>query len=439
MKNLTIKPGGSLTGRLTIPGDKSVSHRALILSAIAHGTTKITNFLPGEDNFATLEALRELGVNITQKDTTEIEVIGAGKQGLKAPSHTLDLGNAGTGFRLLAGLLAGQPFSSTLIGDASLSQRPMDRIIQPLEMMGTRISAFNARFAPLHIHGAPTLKGIHYPLPVASAQVKSCLLLAGLYAQGTTCLEEHLPTRDHTERLLKHLDHPCDITPTSTHREIRITGGAELQAKSIHVPGDFSSAAFFIVGALIAPGSDLVIEHVGLNPTRIGLITLLQQMGGNIEIVDETLRGHEPIGTLRIRASDLQGITVPPELVPICMDEFPIFFIAGACAQGETILRNAAELRIKETDRLAAMSAGLTTLGITHDIAEDGIRIQGGTFQGGLIDGQHDHRVAMAFSIAALRANSPIYLKNCDKVSTSFPTFTALANAAGLKVHSVYQ
>lgn len=438
MNNLTIKPGGKLTGRISIPGDKSISHRALMLCAIAQGSSEIHHFLAGEDNLATLQALRALGADITQKTSTHLEIQGVGKHGLKGSSHALDLGNAGTGFRLLAGLLAGQAFSSTLVGDASLSKRPMDRIMTPLQKMGAKMTAHEDRFAPLHIHGTSQLNAIDYTLPIPSAQVKSCLLLAGLYAHDKTAITEPITTRDHTERLLQYLDYPCDITLSDESKKIYLTSDGELQGKKITIPGDFSSAAFFIVGALIAPQSELIIENVGLNPTRTGLLTLLKMMGGDIEILDQSMLDNEPIGTLRIRASELHGITVPPALIPSCIDELPIFFIACACARGETYVSEIAELRVKESDRLITMSTALATLGIAHEITADSIHIQGGQLTGGLIDSHHDHRIAMALSIAGLRSRTPIYLKNCDKVGTSFPNFASLAHGIGLKIHAVY-
>lgn len=426
-KTLALESGGALRGRISIPGDKSISHRALMLTAIANGTSHIRHFLFGEDNLATLAALQALGATIKIKNETELEVMGAGKHGLHAASHPLDMGNAGTGMRLLTGLLAGQRFSSTLVGDASLQQRPMDRIIQPLAHMGANITARKQRFAPLQIQAA-NLTSINYTLPIASAQIKSCLLLAGLYAEGTTRIHEPLPARDHTERLLQYLNYPCTVIHHTNGNSIELIGQAELSANTTTIPGDFSSAAFFIVGALIAPHSDLIIENVGLNPTRTGLLTLLKSMGASIEIMEQQNINNEPLGTLRVRTSELHGITVPPELVPLAIDEFPIFFIAAACAQGDTLLQHAAELRVKESDRLAVMAEGLTTLGIENQLFNDGIQIRGGTLMGGMIDAHHDHRIAMAFAIASLRSNKPIHLKHYEKIATSFPNFMTLFN-----------
>ncbi len=438
MVDFIVNAGGTLKGCITVPGDKSISHRALMLAALAQGTSTLSHFLAATDTLATLHALRTLGVNITQTQATQLTIQGVGKSGLSAPKQALDLGNAGTGMRLLAGVLAGQVFESTLIGDASLQQRPMDRILTPLAQMGAHITARSQRFAPLHITPVSALHAMRYTLPLASAQVKSCLLLAGLLAQGTTQITETTPTRDHTEKLLGYLDYPCTLHTTPNGQMISVEGQATLHAKPITIPGDFSSAAFFIVGALIAPHADLIIENVGLNPTRTGLLTLLRSMGARIDIIEETETCSEKSGTLRIHSSELKGITVPHELVALAIDEFPIFFIASACAQGETRLTGAAELRVKESDRLNTMSAGLTTLGVKHETYPDGMVIEGcSAFQGGLVDSQQDHRIAMAFSIAALRAKAPIKIKHCDPVATSFPRFVQVAHRAGLDIAKV--
>ncbi len=426
-----VQPGGALRGSLRVPGDKSISHRAIMLGSLAEGRTAISGFLQGEDCLATLNAFRAMGVPIEQPEPGRVLISGVGLHGLAAPDHPLDLGNSGTSMRLMSGLLAGQSFDTVLTGDASLTRRPMRRVIEPLTQMGARISAADAGCAPLRIHGGQTLTGIDYALPVASAQVKSCLLLAGLYAQGVTRVTEPAPTRDHTERMLQGFGYPVQ---RQDQRSIAVTGGGRLQGASIDVPADISSAAFFLVGASIAPGSDLVLEHVGVNPTRTGVIDILRLMGADIEVLNPRQVGGEPVADLRVRHAPLHGVRIPEALVPLAIDEFPALFIAAACAQGVTVLTGAAELRVKESDRIQVMADGLNALGVAAGPTSDGIIIQGGTLSGGTLASHGDHRIAMSFAIAALRASGPITLLDCANVNTSFPGFASLAGNAGLSI-----
>jgi 3-phosphoshikimate 1-carboxyvinyltransferase len=423
-----VQPGGCLQGSLRVPGDKSISHRSIMLGSLAEGVTEVSGFLEGEDALATLNAFRAMGVEIEGPDNGRVRIHGVGMQGLKAPTAPLDLGNSGTSMRLLSGLLAGQDFEVTLTGDSSLSGRPMRRVTDPLAAMGARIETTEAGTAPLRILPSNELKGIDYDMPVASAQVKSCLLLAGLYAEGETCVTEPAPTRDHTERMLSGFGYEI-------HRDGAkscLTGGGRLQACSLDVPADISSAAFFLVGASIAEGSDLLLEHVGINPTRVGIINILRQMGADIEVLNERDAGGEPVADLRVRSSQLKGIRIPEEQVPLAIDEFPALFVAAACAEGETVLTGAEELRVKESDRIQVMADGLVALGIDARPTPDGMVIQGGQFQEGTVDSHGDHRIAMSFAMAALRSSGEITIRDCANVNTSFPGFVALAAKAGL-------
>jgi 3-phosphoshikimate 1-carboxyvinyltransferase len=426
-------PGGSVVGDLRVPGDKSISHRAVILSSISDGVTKVKGFLQGEDSLKTVAAFREMGVTIIGPDDGELIVFGVGKFGLRKPRKALDMGNSGTAMRLLAGLLAAQPFSSVLIGDESLMQRPMNRIVEPLREMGADIEAGKSGVPPLNITGCE-LKGINYDLPIASAQVQSCVLLAGIYASGETTVYEPQICRDHTERMLSGFGY--DVQRREDSR-ISLTGGEPLVATEIEVPADISSAAFFLVAAAITPGSDLYLRHVGINPTRIGILNLLEMMNASIELQNERVVGGEPVADIRVRYSVLRGVEIPVSQVPLTIDEFPILFIAAACADGETILRGAEELRVKESDRLAAMAKGLETLGVDLDLFPDGIRIKGNNkmqFTGGEIDSHGDHRIAMAFAVAGLRSLSVIEILDCSNVDTSFPNFAMMAQQVGLKL-----
>ncbi len=426
------KPGGALKGELRVAGDKSISHRSVMLGSLAEGTTEISGFLEGEDSLATLNAFRAMGVRIEGPAGGRVVVQGVGLHGLKAPTGALDLGNSGTSMRLLSGLLAGQAFDSELVGDSSLMGRPMRRVTDPLLSMGASISSTEAGTAPLKISGGQTLQAMHYDMPVASAQVKSCLLLAGLYADGQTCVREPAPTRDHTERMLAGMGYPV----TRDGDLACVEGGGVLKAACIDVPSDISSAAFFLVGASISPGSDLLLKHVGINPTRTGVIEILKLMGANIEIINPREVGGEPVADLRVRSASLKGIDIPVEQVPLAIDEFPALFVAAACAEGRTLLAGAEELRVKESDRIQVMADGLRALGIDAEPTPDGMVIQGGSMRGGRVDSHGDHRIAMAFSMAALRAGGVIEISDCANVNTSFPGFVERAAGAGLRIET---
>ncbi len=434
MKRYIVQPGGSVSGSVRVPGDKSISHRALLLGGIAEGMTEISGFLASEDCLATLAALRALGVSIEQPAPEQVRVHGVGAAGLTAAAGPLDMGNAGTAMRLSMGLLAGQPFDSTLIGDASLMRRPMERVAVPLRLMGARIDTQEGR-PPVRIHGGAHLSAIDYPMPVASAQVKSAILLAALFAAGRTRVTEPAPTRDHSERMLSAFGVELLLRGGS----VSLEGGQTLSGTAIRVPGDFSSAAFFIVAGCLAAREPLILEGVGVNPTRAGLLELLGQMGADIRVhrrpTEAGAERAEPVADIEVRASALKGIKVPEALVPLAIDEFPIFFIAAACAEGETLVRGALELRVKESDRLAVMAEGLGSLGIEHDLLPDGLWIRGrGDFEGGSIDSHGDHRIAMAFAVAALRASAPLEIRDVANVATSFPGFTERARAVGLRL-----
>lgn len=425
-----VAPGGALTGRIRVPGDKSISHRSIMLGSIAEGITRVSGFLEGEDALATMNVFRAFGVRIDGPERGDVMVHGVGMRGLKAPHKMLDCGNSGTSMRLLCGLLAGQNFDCELTGDDSLRQRPMQRIAEPLGQMRAEIVTAEGGRPPLKITGVANMRGIEYRLPIASAQVKSALLLAGLYARGKTCVTEPAPTRDHTERMLAAFGYPVERNGGT----VCVTGGGKLTATSIDVPADISSAAFFMVGASIAPGSDVTLEHVGVNPTRTGAIDILRLMGANIELINQRQAGGEPVADIRVRHAELRGIEIPVELVPLAIDEFPVLFVAAANARGVTVLRGAEELRVKESDRIQVMADGLRALGIGAEPAAEGMRVTGGRYGGGVVDSHGDHRVAMAFAIAALRAGAPITITDCSNVATSFPGFVELADSAGLKI-----
>ena len=418
--------GEPLHGELTVPGDKSVSHRAIMFGALAEGVTRIEGFLEGEDTRATAAIFAKLGVRIEAPSDGVRIVHGVGLHGLQATDEALDCGNAGTAMRLLAGLLAGQRFDSVLVGDESLSKRPMKRVIEPLEALGARIDSNDGR-APLRIAGGQPLRGVETVLPVASAQLKSALLLAGLYADGETRVHEPHPTRDYTERMLTAFGVPCDFAPGFA----AVRGGAALRATEVDVPADFSSAAFFIVAASVVPGSELLLRKVGMNPRRTGLLHVLRAMGADIVEENPGEQGGEPVCDLRVRHAPLRGIEVPVEHVPDMIDEFPALFIAAACAQGDTVVRGAAELRVKESDRIATMAAGLRALGIEVDETPDGATIRGGALRGGWVESHGDHRIAMAFAIAAQCADGEVRIGDVANVATSFPGFDALARGAG--------
>ncbi len=433
MINYIIQPGGKLTGQIRVPGDKSISHRSVMLGSLAEGTTRVTGLLEGEDVLSTLGAFRAMGVVAEGPDHGKLVIHGVGLHGLKAPKQALDMGNSGTAMRLMAGILAGQAFDSELVGDASLSKRPMQRVSDPLGAMGAAIATAAGGRPPLRIAGGRKLHGIDYQMPVASAQVKSCLLLAGLYAEGETSVTEPAPTRDHTERMLRGFGYAVKTQGA----RVSVQGGGRLKACDIDVPADISSATFFLVGASISPGSDLMLEHVGINPTRIGVINILKLMGANLELLNPCEAGGEPVADIRVRAANLHGIRIPEDQVPLAIDEFPALFIAAACAQGETVLTGAHELRVKESDRIAAMAQGLKHLGIAVRETPDGIVIQGGRLQGGEIDSHGDHRVAMSFAVAALAAFGPIMVRDCKNVDTSFPGFMELAARTGLAIQTM--
>lgn len=429
-----VHPGGKMQGTLRVPGDKSISHRSIIFGSLASGTTEVTGFLEGEDALATMNAFRAMGVHIEGPDQGRVTIHGVGLHGLTKPEKIIDCGNSGTTMRLLSGLLSAQKFDTVLTGDASLQKRPMRRVADPLAQMNAHVKTTDTGRPPLEITGNAHLKGIHYAMPVASAQVKSALLLAGLYAEGETTVVEPAPTRDHTERMLTAFGYPVEVS--GAHREIiRVRSGGTLTATNIEVPADISSAAFFMVAAAITPDSDVILTHVGLNPTRTGVIDILKQMGADLTIENQRLVGGEPVGDIHIRYAPLHGIHIPEALVPLAIDEFPALFIAAANATGETILTGAEELRVKESDRIQVMADGLNVLGIQNEVLPDGIKITGqpaGGYRGGEILTHHDHRIAMSFAIAALRAHAPILIRECQNIATSFPTFWALAQTAGL-------
>ncbi|RDH83921.1 MAG: 3-phosphoshikimate 1-carboxyvinyltransferase [endosymbiont of Galathealinum brachiosum] len=426
-----VKPGGQLTGEFRVPGDKSISHRSIMFGAIADGTTHVTGFLQGEDSLNTLRAFRAMGVEIEgPNDKGEVTIHGVGIDGLKKPSKDIDLGNSGTSIRLMSGLLSGQTFDVVLSGDRSLSKRPMKRVTDPLALMGAIVDTDEGGRPPLRINGGSTIKGIDYVMPMASAQVKSCVLLAGMYAEGKTCVTEPATTRDHTERMLNAFGYPVE----TTGNKMCIEGGARLTACDIDVPSDISSAAFYMVGGSIAENSDITLQHVGVNPTRTGVIDILKLMGANIELLNERIVGGEPVADIRIQSAKLKGINVPESLVPLAIDEFPVLFVAAACAEGQTVITGAEELRVKESDRIQVMADGLQAIGVDAEATPDGMIINGGPVKGGKVHSRDDHRIAMAFTMAGLRSESDIIIEDCENVNTSFPDFIGIANKAGIAV-----
>ncbi len=424
-----------MKGNLRVAGDKSISHRAIILGSIADGVTRISGFLEAEDAMATLAAFRSMGVEIEGPESGRVIVHGVGLDGLQAPDVPLDLGNSGTSMRLLCGLLAGQAFDSILTGDSSLLRRPMRRVTDPLASMGGQIGVSNEGTAPLHIAGNSKLSAIDYIMPVASAQVKSCIILAALYAKGVTHITEPGPSRDHSERMLAGFSCPLSIIDS----KISISGGNRLIGTEIDVPADISSAAFFLVAATITPGSDIILRHVGVNSTRTGIIEILKLMGADISLTNQQVVGGESIADIRIKSSPLRGIKIPEYMVPLAIDEFPVLFVAAACAEGQTILSGASELRVKESDRIQAMADGLTALGIDAQPTADGMIINGGRIIGGQVDSFGDHRIAMAFSIAGFRASDEITILNCANVRTSFPDFVSSARDLGLDINECWE
>ena len=433
MPHYVVDPVVKTAGAIRVPGDKSISHRTLMLGGIAEGVTSARGFLESEDCLATMQAMQSLGVRIERTGREEVRVHGVGLRGLKSAGRVLDMGNSGTAMRLMTGLLAGQHFDSELIGDASLMKRPMERAAAPLRLMGARIETAAGK-PPVRIARSNGLTGIRYESPVASAQVKSAILLAGLYAEGPTTVIEPAVTRDHTERML--LSFGCRLE--SGRGEVRVSPPARLEACSLEVPGDFSSAAFFMVAGSIGRDGGLTITGVGVNPTRTGLLDILALMGADLRVVNHRSAGAEPVADIEVRPTRLRGIEVPEHLVPLSIDEFPALFIAAACAEGETLVTGAEELRVKESDRIAVMAEGLTALGVVCEVRPDGIRIQGrpdgAAFSGGVVDSHGDHRIAMSFAIASLRAGAAIQIRDVANVATSFPDFPGVARAAGLDV-----
>jgi len=433
MSRYLVQPNTQAVGSIVVPGDKSISHRSLMLGGIAAGITQVRGFLESEDCLATMGAMRALGVTIERPGLYEVRVHGVGVRGLKSAAHALDMGNAGTAMRLMTGLLAGQAFDSELIGDVSLMKRPMERVAGPLRQMGAHIETLNGR-APIRIRGGQQLHGMHYDMPMASAQVKSAVLLAGLYADTPTTVVEPAVTRDHTERML--LGFGCDVS--AVRGKITLQPPTQLTACSLEVPGDFSSAAFFIVAGCLAARDVFTIRNVGINPTRTGLLDILALMGADIRLINHRSAGAEPVADIEVRRSELRGIAVPQELVPLAIDEFPVLFVAAACATGETVVTGAEELRVKESDRIGVMAEGLRVLGIDCEVLSDGMHVQGkpqrASFSGGQLDSHGDHRIAMSFAVASLRAHSPIEILDVDNVATSFPGFIETAVAAGMNV-----
>ncbi len=422
-------PNGRVAGEMRVPGDKSISHRAAMLGSIATGITEIHGFLDGEDCLATLAAFAAMGVHIERPGPGDVRIHGAGMRGLQPAAAALDLGNSGTSMRLLAGLLCGQRFDSVLVGDASLMRRPMERVAVPLRRMGADVRTNEGR-PPLTVAGGRTLRGCEHRLELPSAQVKSAILLAGLQAEGRTTVREPGRARDHTEILLEEFG----VAIAREKQVVSLEGPAQLAATRIDVPGDFSSAAFFIVAGLIAGRSPLLIRGVGVNPTRTALLDVLRSMGGDIRLHPVAGRGGEPVADIEVRPGALRGVTVPAESVPIAMDEFPCLFAAAAVAEGETVVTGAGELRVKETDRLSAMSDGLVALGVDVEPLPDGLRVRGGTVAGGIVDSRGDHRVAMSFAVLAARAQSPVTIRDVQNVGTSFPGFATAARTAGLQL-----
>jgi 3-phosphoshikimate 1-carboxyvinyltransferase len=425
-----VQPGGCLSGSFRVPGDKSMSHRSIMLGSVAEGITEVSGFLEGEDALATLQAFRDMGVHIEGPDNGNVIIHGVGLNGLTAPSKPLNVGNAGTAMRLLMGFLAGQNFEFTLTGDAAVTARPMNRVANPLREMGVVVETAAEGRPPVTVKANGQVNAIHYVMPMASAQVKSCVLLAGLYAEGETSTIEPAPTRDHTERMLRGFGY--DVKTEGN--KASLVGGGTLTATNIDVPADISSAAFFMVAASIAPGSDIILQHVGVNPTRDGVISILRLMGADIGLSNQREGGGEPVADIRVRYVGLKGIQVPEEYVPLAIDEFPVLFIAAACAEGTTVLTGAEELRVKECDRIQVMADGLQALGVKATPTPDGMIIEGGEIGGGHVETHDDHRIAMAFTVAGLRASDTIVVNNCGHVATSFPGFPTLAKQVGISI-----
>jgi len=432
MNTILSSPTQGLSGKFRVPGDKSISHRAVMLGSLAEGVTEVTGFLEAEDALATLACFQAMGVKIDRLSEGRLRIYGVGLHGLKAPENALYVGNSGTSMRLLSGILAGQPFDSVLTGDNSLTKRPMRRVIDPLTLMGAVVNSSDKGTSPLEIKGGQSLEGIQYQMPMGSAQVKSCLLLAGLYANGTTEISEPAVTRDHTERMLRGFGYAVK----TEGNVVSLRGGGKLEAMSIDVPADISSAAFFLVAASITPNSNITLEHVGVNRTRTGVIDILLKMGADIQLQNERTVGGEKVADIRVRSSQLNGIDVPENLVALAIDEFPVIFIAAAYAKGKTRVTGAEELRVKESDRIQAMADGLQRLGVDAQATIDGMIINGGPVYGGEVESVDDHRIAMAFAVAGLQAEGVIKINNCENVATSFPNFVALASQCGFNLNA---
>jgi 3-phosphoshikimate 1-carboxyvinyltransferase len=426
-RTLQIESAARLSGRIAVPGDKSISHRSLMLSSLAVGESRIEGLLEGEDVLATAAAMRAMGATIERGDDGTWRVWGVGVGGLLQPANAVDMGNSGTSTRLLAGLVASHPITATFVGDASLSKRPMGRVIDPLSLMGADFSASPGGRLPMMVRGICPAVPIDYTLPVASAQVKSAVLLAGLNTPGITRVIEPVPTRDHSERMLAGFGATLTVEATNRGRVISIHGEAELKPQQIVVPGDPSSAAFWAVAASIVPGSDVTIANVGLNPTRAGIFTALRMMGADITEVDPRTVGGEPVADLVVRHAPLKAIDVPPDLAPSMIDEYPVLFVAAALAEGRTVARGAHELRVKESDRIAAMAAALEACGVNVEEFDDGLAITGTGGDpipgGGTIASLLDHRIAMAMTVAGLVARRPITIDDVAPVATSYPVF----------------
>ena len=420
VKTMRVIPVERLSGEICVQGDKSISHRAVIIGSIANGTTIVTNFLTSEDCLATMKAFKAMGILIEEFDGNKLKIHGKGPNGLAEPPDVMDIGNSGTSARLLCGLLSAQPFFSVMTGDNSLRRRPMKRVTEPLRQMGARIwGRRGGEYLPLSIQGGE-LKGFFHRMAVPSAQVKTALLLAGLFAKGRTTIEELLPTRDHTERMLKY----CGVDLIRKGTTIAVEGGQSPSSRDIEIPGDISAAAFFIVGASMLKGSEIVIKGVGLNPTRTGIIDILRQMGASIEMDNLREMGGEPAGDIRVRSAPLKGVEIKGDIIPRCVDELPVLCIAAAIAEGETWIRDAAELRVKESDRIAGMAECLSSLGVEVETFEDGMRIQGTKrLKGSMCNSRGDHRIAMSMAIAGLAAEGETLIEDTECINTSFPMF----------------
>lgn len=431
-----VKAGSKLTGEVQLPGDKSISHRSIMCAALAEGTSVINGFLNGEDCLATLDAFSKMGVSIDRTDN-KVVVQGVGLRGLKKPDSDLYLGNSGTSMRLMSGILAGQNFSTVLTGDHSLSARPMERVVTPLNLMGSNISTNLEGKPPIRIESSSGLNSLSYELPIASAQIKSCLMFAGLYANGPVTVTEHLRTRNHTELMFQEFGIEVEVNESSKARKITVIPPKSFLATDINVPADFSSASFFILAALITPESELLIKNVGINKTRIGFLHALRHMGANIELQNE-INSLEPTADILVKTSDLKGISLNTALVANMIDEMPAFFIAAALAEGITKIKDVKELRAKESDRLQAMSEALESFGVKFHLNGDGIVINGlgkdGVFKASKISSHGDHRIAMASSIASLRAEGETTIIDCHNVNTSFPNFIDVCREVGINI-----